>query len=581
MRPVSLKKILVFISLFFFVIFPYKIEAKEVIKNYDVFASIDVHGKATIIEKITVRAENDKINRGIYRDFPLIYKNNFGYQTKVHLKLLGVRRNGLDEAYHTENLPNILRVYIGNPNIIIQPGIYTYELIYHVKPAVSFFESYDEFYWNVTGNSWEFPIENARIVISLPEEATVQAVEGYLGVAGARDKAYQVQKTTTNIILQTLRPLDYFEGFTVAVSFQKGVVQPPNFYERIYNFILDNLVGLISALTIMLFSAFVFLSWLLYGRDTPGTIIAQFQPPENLSADMLRYIVKQRYDDKALVSLILSAAADGYLQINDDGKKFVIKKTSHFPKNPISGTYQVLYRAFNRDVILLDKTRFRLFKTNNTYKEELAKFLLELKAEHKRYLGTIGTDYFSQNMWIKAIAIFIACAGLGLIGVLTDKNHFEAACSLLIPVCGLFLSAFWRPLNKYTQEGQEAEDFARGFKKFINVVEKNPLNIKYTKEMTPQVFEKILPYAVALDVEQKWCKYFSALVSTNMVVYKSSYYQSFSTQGQFSSSIASSLGHNISAAINSTIQSTSSGSSGSGGGGSSGGGGGGGGGGGW
>lgn len=129
-------------------------------------------------------------------------------------------------------------------------------------------------------------------------------------------------------------------------------------------------------------------------------------------------------------------------------------------------------------------------------------------------------------------------------------------------------------------------DQIEGFKLFLTVAEQHRFEMLHPPEITPEVFEKFLPYAIALGVENAWCQKFDAAiakanVSGEQPAYNPSWYSgttSYHTLGAvgFAAAVGSSLSSSVSSA--STAPGSSSGS---GGGGSSGGGGGGGGGGGW
>ncbi|MDP2157662.1 MAG: DUF2207 domain-containing protein, partial [Nitrospirota bacterium] len=110
---------------------------------------------------------------------------------------------------------------------------------------------------------------------------------------------------------------------------------------------------------------------------------------------------------------------------------------------------------------------------------------------------------------------------------------------------------------------------------------KDRMNMMNPLDRTPEVFEKFLPYALALDVEQQWAEQFSEVLSRAAEKgYQPSWYYGTSV-GAFSViGFADSLGGAFANAVSSASTAPGS-SSGSGGGGSSGGGGGGGGGGGW
>jgi hypothetical protein len=53
----------------------------------------------------------------------------------------------------------ILAIYIGSKDIIIPNGVHQYEIVYKTRNQIGFYDNYDEIYWNVTGNEWDFPIQ--------------------------------------------------------------------------------------------------------------------------------------------------------------------------------------------------------------------------------------------------------------------------------------------------------------------------------------------------------------------------------------------------------------------------------------
>jgi uncharacterized membrane protein YgcG len=141
----------------------------------------------------------------------------------------------------------------------------------------------------------------------------------------------------------------------------------------------------------------------------------------------------------------------------------------------------------------------------------------------------------------------------------------------------------------YTPDGAKLTAELDGFKIYIKTAEEHRLNLLNPPERTPELFEKLLPYAMALGVSNEWCQKFGdVLMRFN---YRPDWYDdpnfvssgftvaSFAgTFASLSSSFSTSVG---SASSSSSSSGSSSWSSGSSGGGYSGGGGGGGGGRGW
>lgn len=165
------------------------------------------------------------------------------------------------------------------------------------------------------------------------------------------------------------------------------------------------------------------------------------------------------------------------------------------------------------------------------------------------------------------------------------KNPFLVFLLLVFPALnGLFFYLLRAP----TALGRPVMDKLAGLRLYLETAESGRLNIADAPEITTEHFERLLPYAVALDVERPWANAFAAALSRAypndpdpMHHYHPAWNRGASWAGRdFGRSIASTVA-GATAALAASQPRSSSGSSGFSGGGGSGGGGGGGGGGGW
>jgi uncharacterized membrane protein len=141
---------------------------------------------------------------------------------------------------------------------------------------------------------------------------------------------------------------------------------------------------------------------------------------------------------------------------------------------------------------------------------------------------------------------------------------------------------FFFLLRRRTVEGRKLQDEIEGFKLFLSVTEKDRMNFHNPPGKTPELFEKFLPYALALGVEQNWAEQFSK-VFEEMSKTANGYHPAWYVGNDFNTLSAVGFATNFSGSFSHAISasSTAPGSSSGFGGGFSGGGGGGGGGGGW
>src|SRR6185503_693576 len=150
---------------------------------------------------------------------------------------------------------------------------------------------------------------------------------------------------------------------------------------------------------------------------------------------------------------------------------------------------------------------------------------------------------------------------------------------LLFPLLAapLVISAFWW-IAAPTADGRKVLDHIAGFKQYLSITEAERLDRMTPPKETPELFEKYLPFAIALAVENHWAKRFEGVLAAASAQGQQGFawYSGSSSPWSNPTSFVDTVGSSLSSAVGSA--STAPGSSG---GGSSGGGGGGGGGGGW
>ncbi|MCX8028251.1 MAG: DUF2207 domain-containing protein [Thermodesulfovibrionales bacterium] len=624
------------LSLLIFLIIPFTVWSDERILRFHSDIVVNTDGSLIVEETIQVRAEGVEIKRGIYRDFPIRYKDLYGNPYIVDFKLLKVLKDGKQEPYHTDAQPNSIRIYIGDKNVFLKKGVYTYTITYSTNRQIGFFTDHDEIYWNVTGNYWAFPIDKASARVYLPEGARgrIRFIDAYTGFLGERGKDFKLIYEEGNIpYFETTRNLQLREGFTILISIAKGILKEPTQQQKIQYFVKDN-IGVIIALTgLLVVFIYYSLSWIRVGKDPEkGVIIPQFEPPKGYSPASMRYIYKMGFDDKTLSAAIVNMAVKGFLMINQQGDDITIVKSRN-PKGELSSDEKVIY-----DRLFVGGDSIRLDRSNN-------KILLGVKTEFRNRLkGSYERIYFNTNrsffMIGVAISIVVAvfsafmsdshmyavftCVWLMIwtIGVVTllyagflawknarqshrgRINTFKAvfitlfsipfvvaeifaiwlliqATSPLFAIClvclGLINNVFYHLLKAPTLRGRQVMDKIEGFKLFLKTTEEERFRMFYPAGKTPELFERYLPYAIALDVENEWAEQFESVIKastyeTQREVQRFTWYHGPS----FSTSSLSSIGSTLGVAIASSSSSASSS-----GGGSSGGGGGGGGGGGW
>ncbi len=151
----------------------------------------------------------------------------------------------------------------------------------------------------------------------------------------------------------------------------------------------------------------------------------------------------------------------------------------------------------------------------------------------------------------------------------------------------LALPIFLHLMKAPTKLGREMMDEVEGLKLFMSVTAGEQADHAVSADMpelTPQLYEDLLPYAIALGVEKQWSKTFEDKVFSQLPpekAYRPHWYRGSNFNPSRPAAMLSGITQTIGTDLSSAMTPPASSSSGSSGGGFSGGGGGGGGGGGW
>jgi uncharacterized membrane protein YgcG len=545
-------------------------QASERILDYRADIEINADASVIVLETIEVQAAGQRIRRGIYRDFPTDYRDRLGNRYRVRFDVLGVTRNGLDEPFHTEPRANGVRIYIGAADRLVDPGRHQYAIRFRTDRQLGFFESHDELYWNVTGNGWQFPIDRARAEVRLPAPVDAGAItaEGYTGAQGSTEQSYRAAVSTGGAVIEATRPLGAGEGFTIAVGWPKGYVAPPAAASRARWVLADNRDLLVAGLGGLLILAYLGWAWARFGRDPrEGVIFPQYEPPAGYSPASARFVMKMSYDHRAFTAAILSLAVKGHLAIDEAAGKYALSRRGS--AQPLAAGEQALLEA--------------LFASSDEVALENANHAL-LGRARAAHLQSLRRDY--QKKYFVTNAVYLA-PSLGATMALAFAVHLlDGLRPPVIAVFALVVAAhflFAYLLRAPTPRGRRLMDQLEGFRTYLEVAEKDELNLRNPPARTPELFEQYLPFALALGVEQEWAEKFASTFA-RLDAEGSSRYRPAWYGGRFDpldlGRFTAGVGTSLSTAIASASTAPGS-SSGGGGGGSSGGGGGGGGGGGW
>ncbi|MFQ5689746.1 MAG: DUF2207 domain-containing protein [Gemmatimonadota bacterium] len=476
-------------------------------------------GRLEVSETLRPRFEGSY--KGIFRMIPVEYRTGGNFAYKLRIKVQSVTDGeGRDLRYELSREGRYRKVKIWIPGA--SNATRTVILRYRVENGLRFFgpgkqseeveEAYDELYWNVTGDEWPVPIESAGATVHLPVDVTGIRARAFTGAYGSRQQDTEVRVDGPVVRVASRRPLSYREGLTIGIAWDPGVVKRPTAAERAAGFLAANWPLLLPLLAFF----YMLRLWRAKGRDpAPLSITPQYEPPDGMTPAEVGVVIDNSPDMRDITATIVDLAVRGYLRIEEKEEKKLLGLVSdrdysfHLRKDPGSWTELRPHELRLLGALFKDgATQTRLSDLENEFyrdlpgiKSDLRDVLVE-RGVYPRRPERIVAQYAAAGLLAGAL---IAAGGL----VLSERLGLAPSAVILAAVLtGGVIIGFGVVMPARTRTGARLWERVRGFEEFLNRVESD----RFKRMVTgPEMFEKFLPFAMALGVEKKWAAAFDDL----------------------------------------------------------------------
>ena len=554
------------------------------IQHFSSTIEVQSSGQLQVTETIEVDFSSEW-RHGIYRDLPVDYLDRFGQRMRLRWKVLSVSDDrSVNLHYQLTRIGRYLRIRIGDPDTTVT-GQKTYVIRYSFGRAINPFPDHDELYWNATGNEWGVPIQSARVLLRLPEKVPPNSIRAiaFTGAYGSRTQdAPVVIGENRTIACTTTYPLKPYEGLTVVVSWPLGILVHPSRFQRTLWWLADNWG---YGIPFVVFLGMYWL-WRRRGKEFPGrgSVVVQYDPPDGLSPAEIGTLIDDSVHLRDITASVIDLAVRGYLTIEPVGTT-LLGQAKDYRLTRLKPNDQDSNLAGFEKIILKE-----LFHSNTAHRETC--LLSDLEMEFYEALPSIRKELYQklqkqgyldsqpdQVRWFYwGLAILVGFVGISGSVIISARTGNTLLTSWLIGtlLSAVIIAAFGYYMPRKTLKGRNTVDQIRGLEEFLSRADRDRI-ARMTEPQ--QLFERLLPYAMALGVANQWAALFEGLYTKPPDWYHGTF-TAFSTR-DFVGRLNHTTGAMASTFVSSPRTSASSGSSGFGGGGFSGGGFGGGGGGAW
>lgn len=385
-------------------------------------------------DTVVVVANGQKLKNGLSRMLPkYIYSRNRERQ-KIDYTLLKVTVNEQEIPYHkVERGDSVL--LLPEDGYELEPGVYTYNFEYVNSNALWDYQDFREFYWDVTGSSWDLVVARAGATITLPPGVTPLGQESFIGYPK------QLSADSINLLHQTPEtwgyasqvPLFSGEGFHLIMSLPQDAIIPPTLTQKLLKLFDQYGEILISALGFAAILISFMISW-KYIRANRGQL--KFSLKKN--GVMLRYLAHNRFDLVAVASFVLELYRKNIIDIQQaEDTVLLIRRTDNLsPLNALEKKAVGALFVNNEAVLNVNRANFLKIKRAAEFLErnlhsQLFRFIIKLNS---------GYLFFSIGMLLLT-ELFMAWL----------KINFTQTWITLAAGTLLMLGGGWLISNKWTR----------------------------------------------------------------------------------------------------------------------------------
>jgi len=503
-----MKKLLIFLIIIFGLFVSANAFAAEKINSFDAVIKIREDAAIEVSERIEYDFGSAQ-KHGIFRDIPIKYQARGGNFALRISDISVTDGNGAPYQFTTSYPGNNIKIKIGDPNVEITSR-HIYTINYTIKRAINYFDNHDELYWNITGNDWLVAIDSASAKIIIPQKIASEDIQAdcFAGPFGSTEKCNSILKGLgqTDSASFNENQLAINNGLTIVVGFRKGIVIKPSNFEVALETAKDNwIIGLpILTLIICLYL------WYTRGRDPNGRgiIIAQYEPPDNLTPSEVGIIIDTQVQNKDITAEIIYLAEQGYLKIKQCENQRLVSGAKDFEFEIINNDFSrlnkiqrfVIYGFYKRAI----DRKIKLSDLKNVIYKDLT------EAKTVLYQSMVERGYFNDNP-SKIRNTYIG-AGILVVGPAFFISLVFGYFNLIIGIItGFIIIIFGYMMPCRTKKGVEAKEHILGLKSYMSVAEQRRIEFHSAPEKNPEIFEKLLPYAMVLGIEKQWAQQFEEI----------------------------------------------------------------------
>ena len=394
-------------------------------------------------------------------------------------------------------------------------------ITYVAQGALRSYPDGDQLYWVAIPDDLPFPVQAARVTVTLPAASPPEVAQGYLGGYPVEDWSQTIQGST--VTWTSPGPVPRGQAFEARVQYPHNpAMSPPpwqsafdsrrNFEENIQPLLSLGLLAL-SVLIAIGGPVLVYIQYARSGRDPEAVVVPEYltEPPTDDPPGVVGTLVDEVAEMREILATLIDLARRGYLVIEQtrgggllSTAEFQFHRTDKAAEGLAPYESTLLHALFGRSTSTsLSDLRNRFYIHIPTLRQAL-------------YRAVVERGYFprspetTRNIWVGAGAGVLMLAVMGIVGLtaIPEIDLLQAISpfllgpfiALLIPGLVMLIAASYMPA-KTARGAQEAARW-RAFRTYLQNIR------RYVGDdaQVDELFERYTPYAVAFGIDSQWTR---------------------------------------------------------------------------
>ena len=387
------------------------------------------------IERIVEPSEKDFT--GIDRYFSKYYTDRTGKTHRTNLTVLEATvDNQPIQAKLLPDL-NGIRISLKS-GTVLKPGMHVYRVTYLFSNKITEFENdseenipnFKELIWEVTGTHWDIPITRAGAIIIFPPNSKLYSQTAVTGGREGYGSNYKIRKDKGNDLSFVLTfPLAPHEGLTVLANWSEADSSTTFENGKLDRFIIEHGTMTVSLIAFLFVLSYYLATWLSQGKNQETTTVkaAPLQKGD-LTPAVLKYAVKKEVSPNSLLIILLGMASKKFLSFSEDanGTLLLVKETDK------TNSLTPLEKHIAKKLFTKENTSFALTHANSLRLTRIMEYVeKQLIKEYRKKFTVFPQTYFWFGILMAVIAV-ISVASMSLFPTITGLTAL-ASVIVLIP----------------------------------------------------------------------------------------------------------------------------------------------------